>query len=558
MSQSQSDAPVLRRRAAKRSSKGKSARNAPPSLFGDDAPRHLRVAWYRRASTDEGNQPYSLDAQEERLRSYTAAHPGWEFVGDYVERASAKDIDGRPELQRLLTDAANDAFDLVLVARLDRWSRNLIDCLDTVDYLTEHGVAFHSASEHFDTSTPMGMMTLQMLGMFAEFERNTIIERIHNGNRAKLAKGIPLTGRLGYGLQLDKQGRIAADKNTMVVVQRIFNEYVNGKRGAKTIVAGLNEDGIPGPGVKPWSPDAVLRILRNRAFIGEVRHGEKWLPGAHEPLMDIDLFNSAQERRSSRAKPAAAAAGNSDFILTGTLSCARCGGSYVGTRGTGRGGKAHRYYSCVTARRYGAKQCDGPSLPADELESLVIDALLAAYADHSLFSEAVELYLAKREEDHAPALEQLHAQQTAIKAKERVLAKYQDDYENGSLSAARYETRAAELEDELTAMRVHEANLQLSIDQEPPTVPDEAELASLHALLQQRMRDGNNDARRGVCNALIESLVVHDRDDIAPTFRLLNPSAEVDALVTEPDEVALVGAGFAHSEPKWSLGDSNP
>jgi site-specific DNA recombinase len=120
----------------------------------------LRVATYRRASPDEGNRPYSLDAQERRLRPYIASHPGWVEVGDYVERASAKDNTSRPQLQQLLRDAASGNFDLVLVANIDRWSRNLADLLDTIAFLGEHGVAFHSVTEHFHTTNPKGKMTL--------------------------------------------------------------------------------------------------------------------------------------------------------------------------------------------------------------------------------------------------------------------------------------------------------------------------------------------------------------------------------------------------------------
>jgi site-specific DNA recombinase len=549
---------------------GTRKRATAPALFGADAERELRVAWYRRASTDEANQPYSLDAQEQRLSAYTQAQPGWTFVGDYVERASAKDVEGRPQLQRLLDDAAADKFDLVLVARLDRWSRNLVDCLDTVDFLTEHGVAFHSASEHFDTSTPTGVLLLQMLGMFAQFERATIIDRIQKGNAAKLAKGLPLTGRVGYGLRVTDKGKLKEDPATIGVVRRIFDEYVNHKHGAKTIAASLNEDGIPTGGKAAWSADGVLRVLRNRAFVGEVRGQNRWHPGAHKPILDEDLFDAAQDLASKRSVPAAAAATNSDFILSGTITCARCGGSYVGTRGTSSSKAVHRYYSCVTARRYGAKKCDGPSLPADELEDLVITALLGSYADHGLFSDAVQLHLERRAEKDGSLIEQLEAQRAAIEAKTRVRNKYQDDYERGALSAERYEARAAELDDDLAALAAHQSDLELMLSAEPPPVPDADELAALHALLCERMRSGNHELRKGVCSALIESLVVHDRDDIAPTFRLLLPGAAVGA-VDAPEQaaaglrqrgrrpgVAANGAAFAHGGTGWSQGDSNP
>ena len=130
---------------------------APPDPANAVTPA-VRVALYRRASTDEGNQPFSLDAQEQRLLPYVASQPGWTVVGDYVERASGKDIDGRPELQRLLADAEQGRFDQVLVARIDRWSRSLIDLLDSVAHLAAHHVSFHSATEHFDTTTPLGKL----------------------------------------------------------------------------------------------------------------------------------------------------------------------------------------------------------------------------------------------------------------------------------------------------------------------------------------------------------------------------------------------------------------
>ena len=92
-------------------------------------PPTVRVATYRRASTDETNQPFTLEAQDASLQHHIASQPGWTRVADYVERASGKDIDGRPELQKLLTAAARGEFDVVLVMKLDRWSRRLVDAM---------------------------------------------------------------------------------------------------------------------------------------------------------------------------------------------------------------------------------------------------------------------------------------------------------------------------------------------------------------------------------------------------------------------------------------------
>jgi site-specific DNA recombinase len=493
---------------------------APAPL--DAGPRVVRVAFYRRASTDEGNQPFSLDAQELRLRPYAESHPDWVVVGDYVERASGKDIEGRPQLKKLLRDAADGQFDLVVVARIDRASRSLGDLLHMVEFLNKYDVAFSSASEHFDTTTPMGKMILHMLGMFAEFERGLIIR----GNAAKIARGLPLTGKVGYGLQLDEEGRVAANTATIGIVRRMFSEYVNDELGTKAIAMGLNANQVPGPAARPWSADSVSRLLRNRAFVGELWHRERWHPGAHEAIIDLDLFAVAQSIADARTDAAAAASRRGDFLLTGRVKCGRCAGSYVGTSGTSGTGAIHRYYACGTARRYKGAGCDALPIPADELEERIADALLDCYADSAVFTQAIELHLSEHASRHEPLTEQLLAARTAITDKEHLRQKYQDDYEADRISAGRYETRAAELDEELKGMTAHLIDLELSAEVgDLPAVPTAAELTELHALLTTAVRSGSVPRRKAVFATLVESIEVFDVDDILPTFRLYDATS---------------------------------
>lgn len=141
-----------------------------------DPNREVKVVTYRRASTDEENQPYSLDAQQADIQSFLALRPNWTVVAEYVERASAKDVAGRPQLQSLLDAAGRDQFDAVLVAKVDRWSRRVSDVASTVEYLHDLGVEFVSVAEPFiSTDGPFGTFMLQMLATFAEFERALII-----------------------------------------------------------------------------------------------------------------------------------------------------------------------------------------------------------------------------------------------------------------------------------------------------------------------------------------------------------------------------------------------
>ena len=383
--------PTVSTRPRRRTSSG-----ATPSTRGVlggpvDGPGAVkRVAGYLRASTDEENQPYTLGMQAEKVRAYAASQDGMELVAVYEERASAKDIEGRAELLRLLEDAAAGKFDAVLVYKVDRWSRRLADLLATVEFLDRHGVTFASVTEPIDTTTNLGRMVLQMLGSFAEFERGLIVERVTRGIEAKVGKGLPLTSVVGFGLRVNAQGVVEKDPSTFGVVERIFTDYTTKQLGTKAIATALQDDGLPAPGSTPWGPPAVARVLRNRTFIGELPFRDGWVDGAHDPLLDVELFEKAQRLADKRSTQRAAAQSRGDFLLSGTIVCGSCGAAYAGTTGTSSNGTKVRYYTCTTMRRYGKSTCAYPSVPAERLGDPGDEcALLATYADSDVFEAAV-------------------------------------------------------------------------------------------------------------------------------------------------------------------------
>ena len=153
----------------------------------------MRVATYTRISTDEEHQPYSLEAQDTRLRAYVASQEGWELTRRYSDRMTGSTLE-RPELQRALADGRLGRFDLMLVYRVDRLSRSVRGLAQILEELDHAHVVFRSATEPFDTGTPAGRMMVQMLGVFAEFERAMIQERV----RAGLARARSEGKRLGW------------------------------------------------------------------------------------------------------------------------------------------------------------------------------------------------------------------------------------------------------------------------------------------------------------------------------------------------------------------------
>ena len=124
----------------------------------------MRVATYIRISTDEDHQPYSLEAQAERLAAYVKSQPDWELARRFSDQASGATTE-RPELQRALAEARAGRFDLLLVYRVDRFSRSVRGLAQLLEDLDAAGVAFRSATEPFDTTNAAGRMMDQMLGV---------------------------------------------------------------------------------------------------------------------------------------------------------------------------------------------------------------------------------------------------------------------------------------------------------------------------------------------------------------------------------------------------------
>jgi site-specific DNA recombinase len=204
-----------------------------------------RIAIYLRRSTDEDHQPFSLEAQETKLRAFVESQPGeWQIVKVYSDDASGATLD-RPDLTKALRAARAGAFDTLLVYRADRLSRRLRDLVGLLDDLTEVDVVFRSATEPFDTSTPVGRMLVQMLGVFAEFEREVIIDRVIAGMERKAAKGLWNGGPRPLGYRIDRRTwKLVPAEPEAGTVRLIFDLYVRDRLGTKAIANCLNERGI--------------------------------------------------------------------------------------------------------------------------------------------------------------------------------------------------------------------------------------------------------------------------------------------------------------------------
>jgi DNA invertase Pin-like site-specific DNA recombinase len=227
-----------------------------------------RVALYTRISTDETNQPYSLGAQHDRLLAHVSSQPGWQVVAEYEDRASGKSLE-RPALADARRAATAGAYDLLLVFRVDRLSRNLGQLAALIEELEAAGVAFRSLTEPFDTSNPAGRMMLQMLGVFAEFERASIIERISAGMQRKASRGEWTVGSYPYGYRRGAAGPgLEPDPAAVQIVGDMFERYVTDRLGSGAIAEWLNERGLRTTRGQPWTRASVLGRARQPGVSG--------------------------------------------------------------------------------------------------------------------------------------------------------------------------------------------------------------------------------------------------------------------------------------------------
>jgi site-specific DNA recombinase len=239
--------------------------------------------------------------------------------------------------------------------------RGLAQILEDLDGA---GVAFRSATEPFDATTPAGRMMVQMLAVFAEFERATIIDGVIAGMERKAARGAWTAGSYPCGYRAEKEtGCLLPVPAEAPLVPVIFELYARRRLGTRAVAAWLNELGYRTRSGRPWSYLAVFTILRNRAYLGEVFFRGAWHAAPHKPLVSQELFDAVQGLLAERGEDYSKRASNpSQYLLTGLMRCGRCKKQYLGTAATGRSSR-YRYYTCYTRQRYGTARCDNDRLP---------------------------------------------------------------------------------------------------------------------------------------------------------------------------------------------------
>lgn len=332
-----------------------------------------KVAIYVRVSTTEQVEGYSIGAQKERLINYCKAKE-WNIYNIYIDGGFTGSNRDRPALIKMLNEI--DHYDIVLVYKLDRLSRSQKDTLYLIEEkFLPYNVDFVSLQESFDTSTPFGRAMIGILSVFAQLERETIIERSKMGllERAKQGKwGGNGTPPIGYD---EVDSKLIINDYEAMQVKEIFVLYLQGY-GSRKIANILDKKGykhkygswIDYPSV------TIIRLLRNVVYIGSIKHKDNIFKGNHEAIIDVDTFNKVQvllNKKSINRR-------NETFLLSGLLFCSNCGARMRG-HATGKKNKYY-YYVCYSKGKFQTNMikdisCKFKNINKDKLEDMVIDKI---------------------------------------------------------------------------------------------------------------------------------------------------------------------------------------
>ncbi|MDW8069079.1 MAG: recombinase family protein [Anaerolineae bacterium] len=507
------------------------------AVYARDYPKGARAAIYTRVSSAELQlEGYSLEAQQtacERL----AQERGWEVTARYTDPGASARTADRPAFQQLLEDARSGRFDVIIVHKLDRFSRSVVDVLLTLQELEKLGVALVSATEQFDFTTPTGRTVLTMLAAFAQWYLDNLAAEVSKGLQMRAESGM-WVGEVpfGYRVTFKKDGGDGIpipDEWEASGVRLAFEKYATGQYSDADIARILNEAGYRPRGrgqraLPLFGKDAVTLMLRNRFYIGEIQYRRQWYPGLHEPIISRELFERVQKVREQRRGKIGVTARKTSrtYILAGLARCARCGWPMRGSASSGK-----RYYRDPAHDQ--SRDCDQRLVGADAAE----EALGAFLRQLALPPDWREQVLAIVQDQAGKPVHEIRLERERIEGQ---LERLKRLFILGDIGEAEYRLERDRLKVQLEAL-------------DPPRMPDLAKAAELLEDFGRIWDAATPEERRQIVRTLLAKVYLDaDRGPVVA----IEPKPEYEALfrlaeqnIMSPGDLRPVGPAPGNYSP---------
>lgn len=402
----------------------------------------FRAAPYIRVSTQmQADDGSSLVNQETWIKNYIEMKK-WRALDPFRDEGFSGGTMDRPALQDLLEEIQAGNVDAIVVYKLDRLSRNLSDFLHFLREIEEHQVTLVSLSESIDTSTAAGRVVVNILMAFAQFERETISQRVRDSKRATRQRGEWAGGRPAYGLVYRKGQGLLAHPTKAEHIEELFRHYLVVQSTTST----AEHLRAKFPAGRKWTASNVSGALRNPYYVGKVKLPDgSVIAGKHEAIVDWDTFRLAQEiltknRLGNRSKSKAY---KHQIAIVDLLECG-CGSPctihHAYNRRKSKGGKRYDYVRC---KQYSKSGCRVEPILGKKLEAASVEVIAQASRKPEVIEQALRDLQSLRNAELEDAKRD-HAQ--ALKEKKRI------DKQIARLIKALKETGSAAIQDELTAM----------------------------------------------------------------------------------------------------------
>jgi len=453
----------------------------------------VRCAVYTRKSVVEGlDQDFNtLDAQREAGEAYIASQKGngWACLDTHYDDGgfTGSNLD-RPAMGRLMADIQAGLVDCVVVYKVDRLSRSLLDFSRLVEVFDKYKVSFVSVTQPINTADSTGRLMLNILLSFAQFERETIADRTRDKvcaarRKGKWTGGIPV---LGYDVHPDG-GKILVNEDEAPMVREIFRLYIQHKSLQK-VVAEVNRRGWTTKSWTtkngrlregtPFTKSTLSRFLANPIFTGCVNHKGQVYPGEQKGIIRKATFDKVQTILAENQKTGSFKSKNKyGHLLKGLIRCRACNAAYVPTSQK-RGSRVYRYYTCSSAQKLGSKSCPHPNISANKLEKLIVEQIRIIGSDPKLQAETLQ-QVRKIARQQASALEseakRLRGQTDKLEAEKTGLLRA---LAGGEASGTAISGRMTELENQAATLATRLAEVEREQALANTTTLDPNDLAS--------------------------------------------------------------------------------
>ncbi len=488
----------------------------------------MKAVIYARFSSDKQNEA-SIEGQLRECMQY-AEYNGMQVIGNYIDRAFSAKTDHRPEFQHMIKDSYKNLFDIVLVWKLDRFSRDRYDSAHYKRILKKNGVRVISATEAISES-PEGILLESLLEGCAEYYSAELAVKVRRGMTENALKAKANGVRAPFGYYIDGDDKYQIDETLAPIVKEIYSLYLEGKR-VKDIAKLMNARGIKNRGYD-MNYNSVFRILTNRKYIGEYKFGDILLPDAIPAIIDKNTFDDVQQRLKHNQKAPAMHRSEDDYLLTTRLFCGKCGAMMVGEIGTSHTQSKYRYYKCNQAKKH---KCDKKAVKKDWIEDLVIEEILSLISNDEVIEELSDRIYEMQTEESA-AVTVVKNQLSEIEKKLNNLAE--------AIAQGVFSSTTKKLLDDLEEQK---SNLEVELFQTQINHPVLTKEQIQFALYSYRKLDlSSQEGKQQLIDGFVNSIFLYD-DRFLITFNYKGQSKTVTFEQVNSSSLTSKGSPFGYTK----------